>query len=680
MKKICILLSFVIILLFLSSCLNNNERPIEKHEHVYSSSIIKESTCDTHGIIRYTCDTCNYFYEEELPLLEHEHTFNSIYSYDENYHYFEATCHENVYKDKAEHIFSETILENSTFSKTGIVEYKCEVCGYTYTDILDKASLEIKYYNSGLDSKEICLFDNSVDEKNLNGFYKIFIKHIDDVYYCDNLTSSDTTDSTFDYVIATLNDEDNNNLSLLKEKDFHVGDYVKFNLDITNIIDETVSIGIEKDTTTKFINVEYDLGFINYQTKDDLYRSFFGDFYDFLITYTTCDMSTYDINSKEDFLVFCKTWVYNGRSEMGGLGDAFSKYYLTNDKTNSGITNQPTTTFLGYCYSQGKYLDLIEFFPVFFAYWRTDEGYTTSSNHGNEFYYSSWAAFVDTCKYFYFTSDSITDTYKWYTKQKSARVHYALDHVPNVSLLELVSSTEIGSSIELPDVYRMGYTFLGWYTEAVGGEKVESVSSSMTVYARFERTTHNINYYVDDNLYTTLKVSDGQCIKVSDIPSPYIEQYRFNEWLLVDGSKYDLLNAVYDDINFYASKTYIGDSSYATSANGFNTQRETTGFEDYGGIFIIKYGEKIDATKFWIKIAVKYIDGHYVVTDVKGSGEAMPTDYDYIIMSYQSETSGKYKELVAAGITVGMVVEFDKDLTNVSKGSCNINIIFKNYE
>ena len=46
---------------------------IELKEHEYESEIIKDSTCEEIGSIRYTCNVCNDIYEEEIPLSEHKY-------------------------------------------------------------------------------------------------------------------------------------------------------------------------------------------------------------------------------------------------------------------------------------------------------------------------------------------------------------------------------------------------------------------------------------------------------------------------------------------------------------------------------------------------------------------------------------------------------------------------------
>ena len=42
-------------------------------EHSYTSNIVKESTCLEAGVKEFICLDCNYSYQEELPLLNHDY-------------------------------------------------------------------------------------------------------------------------------------------------------------------------------------------------------------------------------------------------------------------------------------------------------------------------------------------------------------------------------------------------------------------------------------------------------------------------------------------------------------------------------------------------------------------------------------------------------------------------------
>ena len=90
--------------------------------HTWDSlQIIKPSSCDEEGIVRYTCK-CGVYKDESIP----KHTFATTWTSDADYHWHEATCPDKdlVVPEKAEHVW------NSGASKTdGSVVFTCTVCG-----------------------------------------------------------------------------------------------------------------------------------------------------------------------------------------------------------------------------------------------------------------------------------------------------------------------------------------------------------------------------------------------------------------------------------------------------------------------------------------------------------------------------------------------------------------------
>lgn len=234
--------------------------------------------------------------------------------------------------------------------------------------------------------------------------------------------------------------------------------------------------------------VKYDLGYSLYPNKDALYVDFFTDFYNFMKENTDADFEKYNIASAEEFLVFCRDWNANKKDSFYGVGDAFAKYFVTIE-VGGVIENQPTSTFIGYCYQNEMYLDFIPHLMTFFAYWRTDEGYTGGSadpnNTGNDFFASAWASLVDTCKFFHFTSENLNDTYSWFN---SERVKDALDNIPGVLTSNLESLGDTDNPVILKDISRNGYTFLGWFDSLEeDANKLTEVTKGMTVYAKWQK-------------------------------------------------------------------------------------------------------------------------------------------------------------------------------------------------
>lgn len=234
--------------------------------------------------------------------------------------------------------------------------------------------------------------------------------------------------------------------------------------------------------------VTYDLGYDTFASKEDLCYAFYSDFYNFMVENTDADFERYNITDFDDFMEFARNWYANGKDSFYGVGDAFSKYYVTID-VGGALENQPTSTFIGYCYQNNMYLEFIPHLMTFFAYWRTDEGYTGSSsdpsNTGNDFFASPWASLVDTCKFFHFTSENLQDTYSWFT---SKRVKEALDIIPGVANNDLAVFGDTDTPVVLQTLERKGYEFLGWFdSEDDNANQIEVVTKEMTVYAKWKK-------------------------------------------------------------------------------------------------------------------------------------------------------------------------------------------------
>lgn len=244
---------------------------------------------------------------------------------------------------------------------------------------------------------------------------------------------------------------------------------------------------------------------IEYRSTNDIYldkfamrSAYFTDFYSFIIAQEGGKehLEKYNIHSAADFVNLASDWRGAGGNELTGIGNVAGSYYLKIE-VGGKLEDQPTTHFIGYCYQNNKWVELIEFLIVFFAYWRTDEGYTGGpsdpNNTGNDFFASAWAALVDTGKMFYFTSATLTDKYPWFTKERSERVHHALDNVPGCLNLQTLPHVIDDKDITLPTPVAEGYTFVGWYDndEGIGNAikvlKADKIKEEIVVYAVWEK-------------------------------------------------------------------------------------------------------------------------------------------------------------------------------------------------
>ena len=238
-----------------------------------------------------------------------------------------------------------------------------------------------------------------------------------------------------------------------------------------------------------FSIADHKLGTDFYLSKKDLFKSFFGEFYKFIKSYKSKervgidDLKKYNINSLDDFYKFAD-WYADNRENCYGMGFAFYPYFLTVEEGGK-IENQPTNTFLGYCYQKGLFKDFIEFLITFFAWWRNDEHCTNFNpyNHADDFFNSSWAVLVDTCKLFYFTAETV---FHW----QSFRVKYAIDNIPGVILSGISRKEWLSGKINvkksgLPKLRVAGYEFLGWFDK--DDNKVEVVNDNIELIAKFKR-------------------------------------------------------------------------------------------------------------------------------------------------------------------------------------------------
>ena len=226
-----------------------------------------------------------------------------------------------------------------------------------------------------------------------------------------------------------------------------------------------------------------------YLSKNDLFEAFFGEFYKFIKNYKSKervgknDLKKYNIQSVEDFYKFAD-WYADNRENCYGMGFAFHDYFLTVEEGGK-IENQPTDTFVGYCYQKGLFKDFLDFLITFFAWWRNDEHCTNFNpyNHADDFFNSNWAVLVDTCKLFYFTAETV---FHW----QSFRVKYAIDNIPGVILSGISRKEWIKGKVDikkgvLPRLRVAGYEFLGWYD--TNGNLVETVKKEKELVAKFKR-------------------------------------------------------------------------------------------------------------------------------------------------------------------------------------------------
>ena len=225
-------------------------------------------------------------------------------------------------------------------------------------------------------------------------------------------------------------------------------------------------------------------------SKRDLFEAFFKEFYLFIKRKKQgkIDLEKHNIKNLQDFYAFAD-WNAEGQENCYAMGFAFHPYFLTvvdedkNTTARQKLQAQPTSTFLGYCVKNHKFEDFIDFLLSYFPYWRNDETCTCFDpyNHADQFFNSSWAVLVDTCKLFYFDSETV---FHWIT----FRIKYIVGNIPGTIQGKFKDKVTYSKEKELERVRVSGYEFMGWFDK--DGNEVKKVNKDITLYAKLIRKDH----------------------------------------------------------------------------------------------------------------------------------------------------------------------------------------------
>lgn len=92
---------------------------------------VKAPTQTEEGSQKRVCTVCNYEQVSTIARLDHTHVFADAWTSDAEYHWHDATCHENVRDGVAKHTFGEwTVTVQPTETAKGLKVRKCSVCNY----------------------------------------------------------------------------------------------------------------------------------------------------------------------------------------------------------------------------------------------------------------------------------------------------------------------------------------------------------------------------------------------------------------------------------------------------------------------------------------------------------------------------------------------------------------------
>lgn len=239
------------------------------------------------------------------------------------------------------------------------------------------------------------------------------------------------------------------------------------------------------------VRIHYELNGGKFSPKDEVKEAFFTDLYHFI-------NERYDTELKQ---ISLRDFIH---AEPYIIGNLASKYYLE-EVIGGKLEDQSEDYFIGYCYKNGKYVDLIHRLIVFFADWRRIEG--CLEPHAEDFFASSWAALVDTAKYFKYTT---VDDLKKSPEAPSLQCDTILNHLQNCpGVYEPPIEVNHHEKQRLARPVRKGYYFYGWYDNPeFHGEPIKYVdsdaTSDLTYYARWETYTYfhsNDGYITFDELY-----------------------------------------------------------------------------------------------------------------------------------------------------------------------------------
>ncbi|MBR4171732.1 MAG: InlB B-repeat-containing protein [Kiritimatiellae bacterium] len=119
---------------------------------------------------------------------------------------------------------------------------------------------------------------------------------------------------------------------------------------------------------------------------------------------------------------------------------------------------------------------------------------------------------------------------------------------------------------ELPDAKRTGYTFLGWFTKATGGNEVTAetpVTESLTCYAHWRINTYTVTFDTAGGSEVPPLLRDYNT-EIGTLPRPEREGFRFRGWYTdpEGGTRIRTTIKVTDDMTIYAHWIDGGSSAY----------------------------------------------------------------------------------------------------------------------
>ncbi len=203
--------------------------------------------------------------------------------------------------------------------------------------------------------------------------------------------------------------------------------------------------------------INYDLNggsFKSYKSKEELRVCFMSAFYDFVSFY---EPDLPNIISLSDFLLLKPFEVAKVK-----IGDGIIARYFLEDTLAMNL--QSGKSFVGYCLIQGLFAEVIGHLIAFFYRWRDlEEVNGMQKDLSIDFFFNSWAALVDSCKYFLYNDGN--DIVKYGDSGLCARdvtILKLLNYYP-IDTVAVPYKTNRHVDVILPIPELPGKVFKGWH-------------------------------------------------------------------------------------------------------------------------------------------------------------------------------------------------------------------------
>ena len=100
-------------------------------EHTWDQGTeTKPATETEYGVMTYSCSVCGYEKTEQIPKLEHTHTYSDEWTSNDEYHWHGSACgHEPEISEKARHSWDNGVFKNGAeCSPNAVIVYTCTIC------------------------------------------------------------------------------------------------------------------------------------------------------------------------------------------------------------------------------------------------------------------------------------------------------------------------------------------------------------------------------------------------------------------------------------------------------------------------------------------------------------------------------------------------------------------------